>query len=166
MRHFTELELRPDLWPWPLKVFSTSVVTTGSARAFFPPRWKKPVQNLFFQGGFFWFLPWFYPSLEKTGEHCQRSRDMNFFPVTFSSIFHIWTDGQKATPKSPPCMSTSGLKKNENTLVFMHFSHCTVPWPKSPFSIMNIHRATCTQIFQAARAHRHMAPILLPRLLM
>ncbi len=27
--------------------------TTQSARVFFPPRWKKPVQNLFFPGRFF-----------------------------------------------------------------------------------------------------------------
>ena len=45
---------------------------------------------------------------------------MNFFLVTFFLVFwHRWTDrqtdrqtgGQKVTHKSPPCMSTGGLKK-------------------------------------------------------
>ncbi len=42
---------------------------------------------------------------------------MNFFLVTFLLVFvpdrqtDGRTDGQKATPKSPPCMSTGGLKK-------------------------------------------------------
>ncbi len=44
------------------------------------------------------------------------SRDMNFFLVfdfflvTFGPVQDRRTDGQKATPKSPPCTSTGGLK--------------------------------------------------------
>ena len=46
---------------------------------------------------------------------------MIFFLVTF--FFSIlaqtdrWTDRQKATHKSPPCMSTDGLKKEHRILI-------------------------------------------------
>ncbi len=36
-----------------------------SASVFFPPRRKKPVQNLFFPGRFFPFFPWFFPPTGK-----------------------------------------------------------------------------------------------------
>ncbi len=38
---------------WYLCFFGRVVTITRSARVFFPPRWKKPVQNLFFPGRFF-----------------------------------------------------------------------------------------------------------------
>ncbi len=58
----------------------------------------------------------------------------------------IWrdgqTDGQKATPKSPPCMSTGGLK---NGPAFMHFPrrafHC--PFAQLSCHVMTSWRTRC-----------------------
>ncbi len=59
----------------------------------------------------------------KFGDHRSNgSWDMNFFLVTFfSSILaqtDRQTDGQKATHKSPPCMSTGGLNKCLRRILF------------------------------------------------
>ncbi len=47
------------------------------------------------------------------------SRDMNFYPVNFYLMSYFLvidgqTDRQKAMHKSPPCMTTGGLKKRKN----------------------------------------------------